>query len=142
MDVGFWWGLAAAIPLGIVTNLVTPGAQRYLARRSSAIRQRQQQRREADLAFATTLAADPIYYSSWLAVQYGRLLIHLVVLTVFFNVPFMAGSLISLYNGLVSLSIYAASLTFAISLITIILNLWRRIRQVTSGVARIKGWRY
>jgi len=148
MDGAFWWGLAAAVPVGIATNLVTPIVQRKLAVRSSAARERQERRRAADQQFITALASNPGYYSSWLSAQTSRQITHLVILTVLLNVPFYVSG-VSFYDYGIPLGedmylpyqlVYVAIIVAVTTTFAVFLNVRRKINQVTKAVAEQNVW--
>ncbi|MEU7853029.1 hypothetical protein [Nonomuraea sp. NPDC049141] len=65
MDAGFWLGVALAIPLGIVTNLITPRIQQRFIRRGSRKAEKAKALENEHNKQAQRLASDPVAYQSF-----------------------------------------------------------------------------
>lgn len=59
LNTSFWFGLAAAIPLSIMANLLTPRIQRVLARRSDARAARRSEQIQSELDEIERLTREP-----------------------------------------------------------------------------------
>jgi hypothetical protein len=87
MDGGFWLGLALAIPIGLVTNLATPFAQRYLAGRSEKVRASRENQIKEERRIATELAGSAVTYIGYLHQSLIRLFIFVVLIVVIGTLP-------------------------------------------------------
>ncbi|MFI7553098.1 hypothetical protein ACIBQ2_25515 [Micromonospora sediminimaris] len=55
----FWVGMAVAVPIGILVNLITPPIGRFVAKRNSAVRRRMAENGQLEKDLANWLIANP-----------------------------------------------------------------------------------
>ncbi|MGW3352159.1 hypothetical protein ACWDA3_53450 [Nonomuraea rubra] len=132
---GFWLGLLLALPIGIVTNLLTPRVQARWATRS----RRMASKREQDLREQTELVAryrqDQAAYWSYLYLSLTRLLFRVAMLLAAVLVPFLTTEFLWGLGGLMVLIFNAFVLVISVGIFAAILNERRRTRGVVAGVA-------
>jgi hypothetical protein len=146
MDGAFWLGLAAAIPLGIVTNLLTPRVQRAAAARNAEAKERQESRREADRKLTAALSSDPHRFAYWLSMQKARLLWTFIIFSLVSTLPFTLLNFFAGFAGfehLYQISTAVASsvvIVLTTSLASLLMSRWRRMKQISESVAKEKAW--
>ncbi len=152
MDSSFWWGLAVAIPLGILTNLVTPFVQRQIAARSSVARERQERRREAETELAVDLANDGGYFNSWLMCQHARHVRYSVVFTTFIVALSIAAGVMTLSSSMprnalpfnapvLVLIVMFVMITTATAWGVALVSDIRKVNNIVYEVSFIRGWK-
>jgi len=139
VEAGFWIGLAVAIPLSIIANLVTPAAQNWLANRNTRLDyKRQKERAEMD-RLIKELRANIMTYANFLSAGFMHLLLMAVLMIVVVNIPFYIQGLgyISLFVGsdYYSSSVFDGIARFVtipllMSLLVSFMNTIRKIRRV------------
>ncbi|MFK3985114.1 hypothetical protein ACI2K4_32675 [Micromonospora sp. NPDC050397] len=141
MDSGFWLGLLLALPIGILTNILTPRVQQWFAGRSARARTARDREREADEAFASDLRTSEARYLSYVYRNIVRLLTYVLVITMIANLPFYLYDTLDGIQNLIAGGHVAEMIPIIITLVTLIslttafLNTSRRTNRVTKLVS-------
>jgi len=146
VETGFWIGLAVAIPLSIVANLVTPAAQNWLANRNTRLDyKRQEERAEMD-RLIKELRANIMTYANFLSAGFMHLLLMAVLMIVVVNIPFYIQGLgyiflfigsdyySSVFDGITLFVTISLLMGLLVSFMNTIRKIRRVMREIVSNV--------
>lgn len=134
LDTGFWLGLLLALPIGIVTNLLTPRIQKIMASYSSRIAEK---RRKEEREFMESIAryrSDQPAYWSFLHLSLSRVLFLVALLLVAAIAPFTISDVLYEINAQLIYIVNICTLIYAVIPVRLIRNEIRRSRAVARGV--------
>jgi len=134
VEAGFWIGLAVAIPLSIIANLVTPAAQNWLANRNTRLDDKRQKERAEMDRLIEELSANIMTYANFLSAGFMHLLLMAVLMIIVVNIPFYVQWLYIFTDSDYSLAFDGIALFVTIPLLMGLLvsfmNTIRKIRRV------------
>jgi ABC-type multidrug transport system fused ATPase/permease subunit len=136
VNVGFWLGLLLALPIGIVTNLLTPRVQARLEKRSERVAADRARERLEQRALVERYRGDQAAYWSYLYLSLTRILWRVAMLLAAAIVPYLVGEWLWSYSdGLAVFLFNTCVLIWSVGTLAALLNDIRRTRSVVSAIA-------
>ncbi|WP_219505346.1 hypothetical protein [Nonomuraea ceibae] len=138
-NLGFWLGLLLALPIGIVTNLLTPRIQARWAKRSRRVAADREREQREQAALIIRYRRNQAAYWSYLYLSLSRILLRVAVLLGTVIIPFLINdplwSLSTNVVGVLAFGINVAFLILAVGTFAALLNDVRRTRIVVTAIA-------